>query len=90
MKIFFFMKRNANNKCGLSMKIWKIERSGKTVTAWWGPAIVKKVSKTPVPANSLQSKVWKFRTEDQAVTCERMKIQEKLLYGYERKPRRAR
>lgn len=81
------MKPNANNKCGLSMKIWKIERKGKTVTAQWGAAIVNKGSKTPVPAYSLQRKVWKFRTEELAITCENKKIREKLSNGYERKPR---
>lgn len=69
------------------MKIWKVERKGKTVTAQWGAAIVNKDSKTPVPAYRLQRKVWKFSTEEQAITCEEMRIDKKLRSGYERKPR---
>ena len=87
MKIFFYMNRNAKNKCGLSMKIWKIERKGKTITAQWGAAVVNKDSKAPVPAYRLQRKVWKFKTEARAISCEEIKINEKLRSGYERKPR---
>jgi hypothetical protein len=51
MKIFFFMDRNPNNKSGVSWKIWKIERSGRAVTVWWGPAVI--VRRRPTPEQDL-------------------------------------
>jgi hypothetical protein len=40
MKIFFYVGPNKDLKSGFSIKFWKIERKGSTVTASWGPAQV--------------------------------------------------
>jgi hypothetical protein len=36
VKIFFYMGRNPANKSGVSWKIWKVQRAGRTVTVFWG------------------------------------------------------
>jgi hypothetical protein len=86
MKVFFFMDHNPNNKSGVSWKIWKIERKGREVSTWWGPAII--VRRRPTPSNTLQSKSWRFRTEERAKEAEEERIREKLTKGYKRMARR--
>jgi hypothetical protein len=86
MKLFFFMDRNPNNKSGVSWKMWKIERIGREVTVWWGPATV--VRRRPTPVNTLQSKTWRFRTDERAKEAEQQRIQAKLNKGYKRMVRR--
>jgi hypothetical protein len=86
MKTFFYMGTNPENRSGFSWKIWKVERQGKTVQAWWGPARV--LNRKPVPAGILQTKKWRFRTEREAIEEESRRIQEKLRKGYKRVPRR--
>jgi len=85
MKIFFYMGRNASTRSGLSWKIWKISRRGKIVTTRWGPAEL--LSRKVVPSASLQSKVQKFGTVQEAVNFENKIIQSKLNKGYERRTR---
>jgi hypothetical protein len=89
MKTLFYMGRNDQNISRLSWKIWKIERRGKRVTAWWGAAEVGPRRK-PVPKYELQTKSWTFRTEEAAREDEQRRIREKLNGGYERNPRRSR
>jgi hypothetical protein len=86
MKLFFYMDHNPNNKSGVSWKMWKIQRRGREVTAWWGPAII--VRRRPRPASTLQSKTWRFRTEERAKDVEQQRIREKLNKGYRRMTRR--
>jgi hypothetical protein len=51
MKTFLYMGRNDDNVSGMSYKMWKIERTDRDVTVWYGPAIVK--SRRPLPLASL-------------------------------------
>jgi hypothetical protein len=44
MMIFFYVGPNKHLKSGFSIKFWKIERKGRTVTASWGPAQVDRKS----------------------------------------------
>ncbi len=85
MKIFFFMGRNPNNKSGVSWKIWKIQRVGRSVTTWWGPAHLQ--NRKVVPVHTLQSKTLRFRSVDAASRHESSRIQNKVSKGYERRPR---
>lgn len=87
MTILYFMGTNSANISKVSWKLWKIERKGREVTVWWGPATI--VKRKVKPANTLQSKAWRFRTEDAAKQDQARRIKEKLNKGYERKPRRA-
>ncbi len=85
MKILFYMGRNPSNKSGLSWKIWKVERKGRTVTTWWGRAIVRK--RKVVPAANLQSKTFRFTSAAAALEYEKKRIRSKLNKGYERRTR---
>lgn len=85
MKIFFYMGRNDRNKSGVSWKIWKIERAGKHLQTWWGPAEV--IKRRVVPKLDLQTSKWRYPTEAAAAGDEARRIQEKLSEGYERKRR---
>lgn len=86
MKVFFLCGPNPNNVNGMSCKVWKIERTGRTVITWWGRADV--IARKLTPLGELQSKARKFRTEDAAASHERGRITSKLAKGYDRKPRR--
>jgi hypothetical protein len=86
MKVFCYMGHNPRNKSGVSWKLWKVERSGRDLTVWWGPATLRR--RKPVPANTLQTQSWRCRTEEEARAQERRRIEEKLGKGYERMPRR--
>jgi len=88
MKVFFYTGRNPETISGVSWKIWKIERKGKRVQTWWGPAHV--VRRKVMPKTSLQTTHWNFRTEEAARRDERRRIREKLTGGYERTPKRTR
>jgi hypothetical protein len=85
MKIFFYMGRNSANKSGVSWKIWKIKRSDRTVTVFWGPAKLHRRKVTPV--GTLQSKTRRFRSAEVARDFEIGQIQSKLNKGYERRTR---
>jgi len=85
MKIFFFMGRNANNRSGVSWKIWKIERVDRTVTTWWGPAHLQ--NRKVVPVRNLQFKRLRFGSVDAASRYESSRIQSKVSKGYERRTR---
>ncbi len=88
MKIFFYMGRNPRNKSGVSWKFWKIERRGKRVRTWWGPAVV--VKRKVVPRATLQTRSWVFSSEAQAMEYEALRVRRKEAKGYERSPRRRR
>jgi hypothetical protein len=42
MKIYFFMGPNHKNVSKVSWKLWKVQRSGRELTVWWGPAVISK------------------------------------------------
>lgn len=86
MKIFFYMGRNGANKSGVSWKIWKVQRAGRTVTTFWGPATL--VNRKVVPVGNLQSKRRPFSSAGGARAFEEHLIQSKLDKGYQRRPRR--
>jgi predicted DNA-binding WGR domain protein len=86
MKVFFFMDHNRENLSGVSWKLWKINRSGREVTVWWGPATI--VRRRPTAASTLQSKTWRFRTEERARQEEERRIHEKVSKGYKRMKKR--
>src|SRR5688572_9997282 len=76
------MGKNLANVSGVSWKLWKIERAGRSLTTWWGSA--KLVSRCVVPSGALQSKTWRFTSEADAKISEAERIKEKLDGGYER------
>jgi predicted DNA-binding WGR domain protein len=82
MKTFSFMGPNPKVNSGVSWKLWRIERKGRTVTASWGRATVER--RRLKTKGKLQNKSWNFRTEAQAIECEAEKIAEKLRGGYKR------
>jgi hypothetical protein len=85
MKIFFYMGRNPANKSGVSWKIWKIVRTGRTVTMLWGHAKLR--NRKVTPAGTLQSKTRRFPSTDAARDYEVGRIRSKLSKGYERRTR---
>jgi hypothetical protein len=86
MKTLFYMGLNPRTLSGVSWKIWKIQRKGKYVQAWWGPAHV--VRRKVVPKSTLQTAQWTFRSEDAARKEEHRRVADKLCEGYETKPTR--
>jgi len=86
MKIFYYMGDNHKNRSGVSWKMWKIERSGRMVTVWWGPATI--IRRRPTPLNTLQEQSWTFPSEKAAKEDEEDRITEKLAKGYKRTARR--
>jgi len=85
VRVFFYMGRNSLNRSGLSWKIWKISRSGRTVTTHWGPAVLSR--RKVVPSSYLRSKIRKFRTLREAIAFEASIIESKLKKGYQRRTR---
>lgn len=88
MPEFFYTGSSTDTKSGLSWKIWRIRRSGQTVTISWGRAAIEK--RRPVPVGALQSKTLIFRTEAAARSDVERRIAAKLTAGYERTPGRKR
>jgi hypothetical protein len=86
MKTFFYMGHNRKNVSGVSWKIWKIERKGRKVTFWWGPATIFR--RKPIPTSTLQKMEWRLSTEEKAIEVEGLRIEEKLRGGYKRSARR--
>jgi hypothetical protein len=90
MKTFFFMGRNPKTKGGVSWKIWKIERKGRRVTTWWGPATLRR--RKVVPVGKLQSSTQRtppFRSVARAVAYQQARITRKLTKGYQRNVRQS-
>jgi hypothetical protein len=85
VKIFFYMGRNGANKSGVSWKLWKISRAGRTVTVFWGQA--KLQNRKVMPVGALQSKSRRFPSLDAAREFEENRIREKLGKGYQRRTR---
>ena len=85
MKVFFFMGRNPANRSGLSWKIWKINRTGRRVSTFWGPATLQR--RRAAFASSPQSRRRRFETLEAARLFEESKIREKLRAGYQRRTR---
>jgi predicted DNA-binding WGR domain protein len=88
MRTFFYFGRNPQNKSGVSWKLWKIERQGRTVSFAWAPAVIRK--RRVVPAGALQLRKTKFRSVSAAVEHFKRRIREQLRKGYEPAVRRVR
>jgi hypothetical protein len=86
VKVFYFFRANPRNLSGWSCKVWKIERVGRRVTVYWGPA--KMVERRPVPPKVFQSKSWWYGTAAAAGRAEARRVREQRQQGYERKPKR--
>jgi predicted DNA-binding WGR domain protein len=85
MKIFFYMGTNPRTVERVSWKIWQIERQGRKVTTYWGPA--KLVKRRPIPASALRETTRTFASPEAARSFEAQRIHKKLAKGYERRPR---
>jgi len=85
MKIFFYMGRNPENKGGLSWKIWKIQRRGRAVTVFWGPAKLHK--RRPKLVGAAQERTFRFDSLAKAEEFQKKRIQSKESKGYERSTR---
>jgi predicted DNA-binding WGR domain protein len=88
MRVYFFFGRNEELKGGLSSKIWKIERRGRVVQAWWGRAKYDTTTRRLRPQFELLTKAWRFATAAQAIATMDARIDGKLKEGYQRSPRR--
>jgi predicted DNA-binding WGR domain protein len=90
MRILYWFAPNSSVKNGMSSKIYKIERRGGTVCAWWGPAIWDKRTRRPKAATAtcLQAREWKFRIEADAEAFLRRKLASKIAKGYHPNPRK--
>jgi hypothetical protein len=81
MQTFVYMGENAQNASGVSWKVWKIQRKGRVLQVWWGPAEVVKRRIWPV---YLQTVLWRHATPEKAQADEKSRIQAKLKSGYKR------
>src|SRR4051794_22252689 len=90
MRIFSFFGPNRKVLDGMSCKMYKIERTGRRVTAYWGPAVWDRKLRRPKPATKtcLQQAVWPFHSDAQAEHFLRRNIATKLAKGYKQNPRR--
>ena len=88
MKIFYYFGRNAKTKGGTSAKLWKIERRGKVVHTWFGPADM--VNRQLVPRGKLRTHQAAHPTEDAARADEKRRIAEQEKQHYQRKATRRR
>jgi predicted DNA-binding WGR domain protein len=88
MKTFFYTGRNDANVGGMSSKVWKIKRMGRTVTTWWGA--INLVKRRIARVGKLQSKSRTFTTVDDAIAHEGERIRSKEAKGYKTTPRRRR
>jgi hypothetical protein len=86
MKSFFYTGTNPKNKSGVSWKIWKIEQRGRTITFFWGPALIQK--RRVLPVGVLQSRKRVFPTIQSARDHEEQRISEQMRKGYKRMVRR--
>ena len=84
MKIFHFMGRNAKNRSGVSWKVWKIARHGRSITKYWGPARLHLRKVVPTYTRSATKR---FKTIGEAIKYERRVIRSKLMKGYEKRTR---
>lgn len=82
MKTFYYLGPNKNNKSRVSWKMWKIEQKERHVTVWWGPATI--VGRKITPTSTLQTRSWKYSSEDKAKADEKRRIEEKLSGGYKK------
>lgn len=88
MRIYYYFKLNRKLKSGISMKIWKITRRGRTVYAEWGAAILDKKTRRAKPTAKLRKQKWTHATEAKAELFLKRRIYSKEFRGYERSPRR--
>lgn len=86
MRAFFFMGGNPKNVSGVSWKLWKISRKGRSVTVFWGPVVLRR--RRVVAAGRLQTRKRVFATAAEAQRFERIRIYQQLQKGYERRPRK--
>jgi hypothetical protein len=88
MKKFFYIGPNKELRSGFSIKFWKIERKGKTVTAYWGPAQLDHLKRRVLVASWTQSCSWIFNSTTQAKLDLERRIDSQLRHGYYRLRRR--
>ncbi len=80
MQVFYYFGPNPELQSGHSWKIWKINRSGVSLTVWWGAATIK--NRRPQPVGKLQTKTWQFSTVEEAKIDQKSRIREKTNKGY--------
>ena len=88
MKIYYFFGLNPALKSRFSMKLWKIERRGHTVHVGWASAKLLKRKRKAIPARQVQWKELPFASKAKAKAEMWKRIEEKIVEGYERPPRR--
>ena len=88
MRIYYFFRRNPANISGFSMKLWKIERQGNKLRVGWAAAKIIKRKRKAKPARKVQWVSWSFASKAEAKAEMWKRIEEKLVEGYERAPRR--
>ena len=86
MKIFCFHGPNRKTKSGISSKLWKIERRGRKLYIWNGPADM--IGRKTVVRAKLVARVISYKTEEAARAGEAKRIQAQKAHGCYRKPRK--
>lgn len=88
MKTLYYMGSNPRNQSGVSWKMWKVQRRGRTVTIYWGRATIR--NHKLMPAGSLTAKSFKFRAVADAQAELAWRVERKLAKGYAVLPRNGR
>jgi hypothetical protein len=88
MKIFFYVGPNKDLKSGFSIKFWKIERKGSTVTASWGPAQVDRRKRRVVKASWTRKCKWILPSVERARSEMARRVKKQETQGYYRIRRR--
>lgn len=83
MRVFVFVGANRGLKSRLSIKFWKIGRSGKVIKVRWGPARVDH-AKRRILCPDWQGKDIRFRSDAEAKMQVRKRIAAQSRQGYHR------
>ena len=88
MRIYYYFGPNPANDSRISMKLWKIERRGKTLFVAWGAAKISRKKRKIFPAQKLLFRTWSFSSKADAKVEMWNRIDAKCAKGYKRQPRR--
>jgi predicted DNA-binding WGR domain protein len=83
MTTLFYFGPNKNNVSGQSLKTWRVQVSGRTLTTWWGRAYY--LGRQPRAQGRLATESWVYPSVREAWKDRAKILQSKLNKGYKPK-----